>query len=139
MRAKADEDVSAFKDLLGKERVDTPAQMKEEAILIGISQLGAIFVGFIAIFVIFTQSTSKLSSGDTVRARIIIHSSFAVVLAALSPLVLNGLGIAPSWLWRLATGIHLLLGGTITFNILRSQRTADKTKTPDRGSPTRKE
>jgi len=106
--------------------------MQEDAILIGISQLASLFAGFIAIFVIFTQSTGKLSPGDTVRARIIIYLSFGLVLAALYPLVFHGLGIAPSWLWRLATGMHLLLGAMIAFRILRSQRTIDKTKAPDR-------
>lgn len=108
--------------------------MQEEAILIGISQLGAVFAGFIAIFMVFTQSTGRFSPVDAVRARIIIYSSFAVVLTALLPLVMQGLGIAPTWLWRVATGIYLLLGGMITFDILRSQRALDKTEGPSRST-----
>lgn len=108
--------------------------MQEEAILIGISQLGAVFAGFIAIFMVFTQTTGRFSPIDAVRARIIIFSSFSVVLTALLPLVMHGLGIAPTWLWRVAAGIYLLLAGMITFDILRTQRTLDKTEVPSKST-----
>ncbi len=109
--------------------------MREEAILIGISQLGAVFAGFIAIFMVFTQANGKFSPVDALRVRIIIYTSFLSVLAALLPIVLHGLGITHAWLWRLATTIYLLLCGSISFDILRIQRALGKTETPDR--PTR--
>ena len=73
--------------------------MREEATLIGISQLGAVFAGFIAIFMVFTQANGKFSPVDALRARIIIFSSFVLVLAALLPLVLHGLDITPCLLY----------------------------------------
>ena len=110
--------------------------MPEEAILIGLSQLGAVFAGFIAIFMVFTQANGKFSPVDALRVRIIIYTSFLSVLAALIPIVLHGLDIAPAWLWRLATTIYLLLSGSINFDILRSQRALGKVETPDRTTRT---
>lgn len=110
--------------------------MREEAILIGISQLGAVFAGFIAIFMVFTQANGKFSPVDALRVRIIIYTSFLSVLAALLPIVLNGLDITPAWLWRLTTVIYLLLSGSISFDILRNQRTLGKVETPDRATRT---
>ena len=110
--------------------------MREEAILIGISQLGAVFAGFIAIFMVFTQANGRFSPIDAVRVRIIIYTSFAVVLASLLPIVLHGLGIAPEWLWRIATGAYLILGGIISFDIFQSQRALDKANAPDRNTRT---
>ena len=108
--------------------------MREEALLIGISQLGAVFAGFIAIFMVFTQANGKFSPVDTLRARIIIFSSFVLVLAALLPLAMNGLAIAPAWIWPIATLIYLILAGMISIDVVRRQRALSKEEAPDRNT-----
>ena len=45
--------------------------MPEQPLLLGISQLGAFFAGFISIFMAFTQSNGKFSALDAVRVRAI--------------------------------------------------------------------
>lgn len=100
--------------------------MEEQAILLAIADLGAIFAGLIAIFMVYTQSNGKFSDIDGVRARVIIYSSFAVVLAALLPVVLSGLNILPIWVWRIAATIYFGLGLMITFDVIRRQRALDK-------------
>ncbi len=106
--------------------------MQEEAILIGISQLAAVFVGFIAIFLVFTQSNGKFTAIDAVRARIIVYSGFAVVLASLLPLVFHGLDVPSEWLWQLSTALYLVIGGLITLSVIRHQSNLDDNEEPSR-------
>lgn len=103
--------------------------MQEEAILIGISQLAAVFSGFIAMFIAFVQAGEKLPPNDGFRARIIIFSSFAVVLASLLPLVIAQYGVSAALVWRIATAIYLAFGIVITVDLYRRlARMPDKGK-----------
>ena len=101
--------------------------MEQEAILIGISQLGAVFAGFIAMFMVFSQSNGQFTAVDAMRARVILFSSFAVVLAALLPVVLYGLSIPGVWAWRIAAALYLIAGILITVDVVRNQMALDKT------------
>jgi len=96
--------------------------MSEEALLIGISQLAAVFAGFISIFMAFVQTGEKFSPADGVRARVIIYSSFVIVLAALLPMVIAALGASEPNAWRMAAVIYTAIGVLISFDIFRIRR-----------------
>ena len=84
--------------------------MQHETILIGISQLGAVFAGFIAIFTAFTKQDGRLSPAESLRVRSMLYASFLTVLGALWPLVVSAYGITDPDLWRRSAMLFLLTG-----------------------------
>ena len=76
--------------------------MDEEATLIGISQLGAVFAGFIAIFLVFARKDGRFSVADSLRIRSLLYGSFIVVIAGVAPLVFDAFEFSGASLWRAA-------------------------------------
>lgn len=93
--------------------------MQEEAILIGISQLGAVYAGFIAIFLVFTRKDGRFSTADSLRVRSLLFSSFGVVAAGVAPLVFHAFGLADVNLWRASAMFVFLVGSISTLDIGR--------------------
>ncbi|WP_421788038.1 hypothetical protein [Hyphobacterium sp.] len=85
--------------------------MPYENLLIGISQLGAVFAGFLAIVLVYVSKDGRLSAPRGLRARAIMHSGFLVIFGALLPLVLNALGLESGQVWQWAALIILPIGG----------------------------
>ena len=96
--------------------------MQHEALLIGLSQLGAVFAGFIAIALAFSQREEKMDAGDSLRTRSILQSSFCVIFGPLMPLVLHAMEFDEALIWPAsgAAGLVLvavLISGNIHFQI----------------------
>ena len=87
-----------------------------------IAELGAVFVGFVSIFLAFTQANGIFTEIDKFRARVIIFSSFMVVLAALVPVVLHGLKLPSVLVWQIAAGICVFIASITAFDAIRRQR-----------------
>lgn len=81
--------------------------MAYEATLIAMSQLGAVFAGFLGIVIALTRSDRRLDPGDALRTRSILHPSFLVILGSVLPLILhaNGLDDARVWQFSAITGL----------------------------------
>ncbi len=84
--------------------------MPEESVLIGLSQLGAVFAGFIAIFTAFVQRDGRFSPVESLRARSMLYASFLTVLASLLPLLLSAFGVMGNDVWRFSAVLFLVLG-----------------------------
>ena len=87
-----------------------------------VAELGAVFAGFVSIFLAFTQANGVFTEIDKLRARIIIYSGFVVVLAALAPVVLHGFSLPSDFAWQTATGIYLFLAALVTFDVVGRQK-----------------
>ena len=95
--------------------------MKEEALLIGLSQLGGVFAGFIAIFTVFARKDGRLSPADSLRVRSIIYASFIVVLGSLLPLLLSSFGVSDPALWKISAAVFLVLAIPAPVDVARHQ------------------
>ena len=93
--------------------------MNDESVLIGISQLGAVFAGFIAIFMVFVRKDGRLSAADSLRVRSIIHSSVIVVLAPFLPILLSANGVSNVVLWKASAAIFMVLGLSGSVDVAR--------------------
>lgn len=88
--------------------------MPYESILIGMSQLGAVFAGFIAIFTAFTRPDGRFSRAESLRIRSMLYASFLTVLGSLWPLVVAAYGVAEADLWQ-RSAVLFLTTGSIAF------------------------
>jgi hypothetical protein len=93
--------------------------MPEEGFLIGLSQLGATFTGFVTIFLVFVRQEERFSPADAFRIRALIYNSLVVVIYALVPLTLSFV-VSPSVLWRASAGLSFFAGLPFFFDSLRS-------------------
>lgn len=84
--------------------------MPTDEVLLGFGQLGAVFVGFISIAVVFVREDGKLAPVDALRARSILHTSILVIIGSIAPLVLNAYGVAPAQSLRGSAALGVLLG-----------------------------
>ena len=84
--------------------------MIEEGVLLGISQIGATFAGFIAIFLIFARRDGRFSPADGLRIRALIYASLLIVIGALLPLLLHAYGAAEAQLWRGSAALYFAAG-----------------------------
>jgi hypothetical protein len=94
-------------------------RMAEEGFLIGVSQLGATFAGFVAIFLIFVRQDGRFSPADALRIRALIYTSLLVVVVGLIPLALNFL-VEASQLWRASGAAALAVGTPVIIDVARS-------------------
>lgn len=72
-----------------------------------IAQLGAIYAGFLSIFLVFVRREGRFSPADSLWVRSIIYASFGVVFGALIPLAFSLFGFEGARLWRTASFIAL--------------------------------
>ncbi len=95
--------------------------MQHETILIGMSQLGAVFAGFIAIFSAFTKPDGKFSRSESLRIRSMLYASFVTVLGSLFPLVVSAYGVPDPDLWRRSAVLFLITGLAAVVNAARHE------------------
>lgn len=93
-------------------------RLAEEAILIGLSQLGATFAGFVAIFLIFVRKDGRFSPADALRIRALIYTSLLVVLTGLIPLAMSFV-VDASALWRASGALALGVGALSIVDVAR--------------------
>lgn len=84
--------------------------MAEEGLLIGISQLGAVFAGFIAMASAFARRDGRLTGPDALRTRSILFTSFSAIFGALIPLVLHANALPDALAWQYAAMAGLVIG-----------------------------
>jgi hypothetical protein len=107
--------------------------MQHETLLIGISQLGAVFAGFIAIALAFARREEKMDVRDSLRTRSILHSSFCAIFGPLVPLVLHAMPVDDSVIWPASGAISLLLATALISGNIRFQLKMTATERRDAG------
>jgi len=85
--------------------------------LVLFAELGAAFVGFIAIFLIFARREGRFSPADSLRIRSIILASISVVFFSLIPLILTHAGLSGVTLWRTASTVAFI-GGLVAGGVV---------------------
>lgn len=102
--------------------------MQHEAVFIGISQLGAVFAGFIAIFTVFTRPDGRFSRAESLRIRSMLYASFLTVLGSLLPLVVSAYGVVPPALWRRSAILFLATGLIAVLDAARHNLSLERTQ-----------
>ena len=93
--------------------------MAEEGFLIGVAQLGATFVGFVAIFLIFVRKDGRFSPAEALRIRALIYTSLLVVLTSLIPVMMSFV-VSEGALWQISAQLALLLGLISIADVVRA-------------------
>ena len=93
--------------------------MPDAELLIGLSQLGIGFAGFISIFMVFARRDGKFSTLDSIFVRAILVSSFLIAVGALVPLVVAGFTLPPADVWQYSAIAILLVSLLPTSNSVR--------------------
>ena len=83
--------------------------MTGDDILIGIAQIAGTFAGFAALAGIVGRRAQGSSRYDVERLRTVILNGVMVVLTALIPIVVEGYGLNETTVWRVSSGLALLI------------------------------
>lgn len=95
--------------------------MPHEGLLISLSQTGAVFAGFMAIFIAFIRRDGRLERVTALRARSILYSSVVTIFAALFPMVLFATGLDEDASWRVGALLSALIGAGLSLEGARHQ------------------
>ena len=82
--------------------------MSSDDVLIGIAQIAGTFAGFAALTGIVGKARGS-SRHDVERLRTVILVGAAVVVTALLPIVIDGYGLEEITVWRVASGLALVI------------------------------
>lgn len=87
------------------------------------AEVGAAFVGFVAILAVLSGRDGKLAAGDSLRAQGLMLASILVTFQALIPFGLYELGMQGAKVWRIASGCGIIaaLGG-LCFQAISQRR-----------------
>ena len=92
--------------------------MPEETLLIGMSQLGATFAGFVAIFLIFIRKDGRFPAAEALRIRALIYTSLLVVVTGVAPVGMAFV-VGSDDVWQVSALIALGFGLLSIAHIMR--------------------
>jgi len=95
--------------------------MPHESLLIGLSQIGAVFAGFMAVFIALAQRDGRLDPVSALRARSILYTSVTTIAAALLPLVIFAAGLTGDASLKISAGVAALMGLGLSIEGARHQ------------------
>lgn len=95
--------------------------MPHESLLLAFSQIGAVFAGFIAIFIALIHHDEAMDKVVALRARSILHTSVVTIFSSLLPLVLFAAGFSEAASWKLSAGAIVLIGLGLSIEGARHQ------------------
>ena len=104
--------------------------MPEEALLIGLSQIGATFAGFVAIFLIFVRRDGRFSPADALRIRALIYTSLLVILTSLIPVMMTFV-VGEDVLWQRSAQLALAIGVMSIVDVARAHAAMTKADVAD--------
>jgi len=92
-------------------------------ILIGISQIAVTFLGFIAIFFVFTRRDGRFSPSDAMMVRTLLNASVVVLFGALIPVTYGLFDLTGAFLWQVSAATLTVLGtpGVIANAVLHAR------------------
>jgi hypothetical protein len=99
-------------------------EIRDELALL--AEIGIAFAGFLAIFLVFAERGDRFSSSDRDQMLTVVVIGFAVMFAALTPLVLDRLGLEPPFIWRAASAVAvcIAIAPAVYFNLPERRRRA---------------
>ena len=83
--------------------------MIDDDVLIGIAQIAGTFAGFAALAGIVGRRARGSSRHDVERLRTVILVGVMVIVTALVPIVVEGYGLNESTVWRVSSGLALVI------------------------------
>jgi len=84
--------------------------MPHEPLLVTLSQIGAVFAGFMAIFIALVQRDGRMDRVAALRARSILYASVITIFGSLLPLVLFAVGLSEMMSWKLSAAVTVIVG-----------------------------
>jgi hypothetical protein len=101
--------------------------------LLTLAEVSATFAGFAALVTLFARRRVEGSAThDLLRLRLVIGASVMIVMAALVPVAIVGLGLSERTTWQLSAAIFLVLTYSIIGNFISSYSTVKWSFPPDR-------
>jgi hypothetical protein len=92
--------------------------------LLTLAEVSATFSGFAALVTLFVHRRMEAAAAhDLLRRRLVIGASIVVVMAALIPVSIAGLGLPQTLVWQLSSAIFLTLIYFVIRSFIRSYRT----------------
>ncbi len=92
--------------------------------LLTLAEVSATFAGFAALVTLFVHRRMEAAAAhDLLRLRLVIGASIVVVMAALIPVSIAGLGLPQTLVWQLSSAIFLTLIYFVIRSFIRSYRT----------------
>lgn len=83
--------------------------MDGESLLTAAIEVGIALAGFSGIVAVLGRRTEEgWSTADKIRLQLLLQTSLSTILFAMLPLFLLSMRIAPSWIWRVSSGIWLV-------------------------------
>jgi hypothetical protein len=83
--------------------------MTSDDVFIGIAQIAGTFAGFAALTGIVGRRAPGSSRHDVERLRTVILNGVMVVVTALIPTVVDGYGLSEATVWRVSSGVALVI------------------------------
>jgi hypothetical protein len=96
--------------------------MTDSEILLSIAEIAVAFAGFAAIAGVIGSRKGESQRHDFERLRGVVVASVVVVVSALIPIVLSRYNLADQMVWRLASGIALIINLLGLAQVIRGGR-----------------
>jgi len=100
--------------------------MDESSLLETTAEVSVAFTGFIGIFLVLAAREGRFAPGDAFVIRLIVICSIGPVFFSVLPLVLYGLGLSGTPLWRISTTGIALTGVAAIVHLARQLRTLER-------------
>jgi hypothetical protein len=82
---------------------------QQQDLFIGLAQLAAVLIGFLAILVVFVREDGRLAPADALRGRSILYNANSVLVGAMVPIVLAANGVEGAQVWRFSGMVMIAL------------------------------
>ena len=96
--------------------------MPEIPLLETTAEISIALAGFVGIFLVLTSRDEKFQAKDIVAIRSIVSTSISPVFYSVFPILAGSLGLSEPLLWRVSSGVVVLVSISIWLSIMISIR-----------------
>ncbi|GAA1058936.1 hypothetical protein [Agromyces bracchium] len=107
--------------------------MSDAALFVGIAEIAGVFVGFAAL--ISVTGRDEIAPSQLAQVRAVVTIGLVVIVAALLPVALSAYGLDAPVLWRVSSGLFLVLVWVVMALALRRPENRRSARTQARRSP----
>ncbi|WP_401000553.1 hypothetical protein [Agromyces sp. GXQ0307] len=107
--------------------------MNDAALFVGIAEIAGVFVGFAAL--ISVTGRDEIGPSQLAQVRAVVTIGLVVIVAALLPVALAAYGLHAPVLWRVSSGLFLVLVWVVIVLALRRPENRRSARTQARRSP----
>jgi len=97
----------------------------ESSLLQTTAEVSVAFTGFIGLFLVLASRDGRFAPADSFVIRLIVICSIGPVFFAVLPLVLGGLGLSGSLLWRISSSLIAITGVVAIAHLVRQVRSLE--------------